>query len=49
MPTGVVSDEGRIAWTDISNGQVIRKDQQVEVRYWKFDLAALVPGANPGR
>lgn len=49
VPTGVVSDEGRIAWTDISNGQVIRKDQQVEVRYWKFDLAALVPGANPGR
>lgn len=43
VETASVGDEGRIAWTSIQPGQVIRKDQPVEVRYWTFDLTALVP------
>ncbi|QNE88643.1 Stk1 family PASTA domain-containing Ser/Thr kinase [Corynebacterium incognita] len=41
--TGALIDEGLIAVTSPDSGETIRKDADITVRYWKFDLDKLVP------
>lgn len=43
VDTAVVTDQGLIAVTSPSPGETIRKDQEINVRFYEFNLRALVP------
>ncbi|MCT1635348.1 Stk1 family PASTA domain-containing Ser/Thr kinase [Corynebacterium pseudodiphtheriticum] len=43
VDTAVVTDQGLIAVTSPSPGDTIRKDQEINVRFYEFNLRALVP------
>lgn len=43
IPTGALVDSNKIGWASINPGDTIRKDQDVEVRIWKFEASALLP------
>lgn len=43
IPTGALVDSNKIGWASINPGDTIRKDQNVEVRIWKFEASALLP------
>lgn len=43
VDTAVVTDQGLIAVTSPSPGETIRKDQEIDVRFYEFNLRALVP------
>ena len=45
VSTGSLIDVGLIAVSEPSAGTRIRSDQDITVRYWRFDVGALVPGA----
>ncbi|QGU03327.1 Stk1 family PASTA domain-containing Ser/Thr kinase [Corynebacterium comes] len=46
--TGALVDAGLIAASDPPQGAVLRRDQNITVRYWEFDVTVLVPGADTG-
>ena len=43
IPTSNPIDSNKIGWASASRGDVIRKDQTIQVRFWEFDPAALLP------
>ena len=43
VDTAVVTDQGLIAVTSPSPGETIRKDQEINIRIYEFNLRALVP------
>lgn len=43
VDTAVVTDQGLIAVTSPSPAETIRKDQEINVRFYEFNLRALVP------
>ncbi|ERS40051.1 MULTISPECIES: Stk1 family PASTA domain-containing Ser/Thr kinase [unclassified Corynebacterium] len=43
VDTAVVTDQGLIAVTSPSPGETIRKDQEINIRFYEFNLRALVP------
>ncbi|MDO5032152.1 Stk1 family PASTA domain-containing Ser/Thr kinase [Corynebacterium sp.] len=43
IPTGALIDNGRIGWASANQGDLIRKDQTIDVRYWEFTTSALLP------
>lgn len=43
IPTGAAVDSGKIGWTNINPGQNIRKDEDVEIGLWRFEVDALLP------
>ena len=43
IPTGALVDSNKIGWASINPGDTIRKDQDVEVRIWKFEASELLP------
>lgn len=43
IPTGALVDSNKIGWASTNPGDTIRKDQDVEVRIWKFEASALLP------
>ncbi|MDK8846246.1 Stk1 family PASTA domain-containing Ser/Thr kinase [Corynebacterium sp. MSK297] len=42
VDTALVTDQGLVSVTDPAPGETIRKDQEVRVRYYEFNLRALV-------
>lgn len=42
VDTAVVTDQGLVSVTDPAPGDTIRKDQEIRVRYYEFNLRALV-------
>ncbi|MBK4174860.1 Stk1 family PASTA domain-containing Ser/Thr kinase [Corynebacterium macginleyi] len=43
IPTGALVDNNKIGWASVNPGDTIRKDQDVEVRIWKFEASELLP------
>lgn len=43
VDTGAITDQGLVAVTAPAPGETIRRDQEVTVRYYEFNLRALVP------
>ena len=43
IPTGALVDNNKIGWASVNLGDTIRKDQDVEVRIWKFEASELLP------
>ncbi|KQB84634.1 Stk1 family PASTA domain-containing Ser/Thr kinase [Corynebacterium oculi] len=43
VKTGLITDRGLIAATEPQAGQTLRKDAQITVRYYEFNLTALAP------
>ncbi|MGV0331687.1 Stk1 family PASTA domain-containing Ser/Thr kinase [Corynebacterium macginleyi] len=43
IPTGALVDNNKIGWASVNPGDTISKDQDVEVRIWKFEASELLP------
>ena len=43
VPTGALVDANKIGWASVNPGDTMRKDQNIDIRLWKFDPAALLP------
>ena len=41
--TGAAVDSGLIAWASVNEGDSLRRDQDIDIRVWDFDLGALLP------
>ena len=42
-PTGALVDANKIGWASVNPGDTMRKDQNIDIRLWSFDPAALLP------
>lgn len=45
VPTGAVVDNGRIGWASVNPGDTVRKDQNIDIRLWEFDLGTFANNA----
>lgn len=43
VATGAAVDSGLIAWASANEGDSIRRDQDIDIRVWDFELGALLP------
>ena len=43
VPTGALVDNNKIGWAAVNPGDTMRKDQNIDIRLWNFDPAALLP------
>ena len=43
VPTGALVDANKIGWASVNPGDTMRKDQNIDIRLWNFDPAALLP------
>lgn len=41
--TGAAVDNGLIGWASVTEGDSLRRDQDIDIRVWDFDLGALLP------